>query len=91
VLDVIGAAEALPALVRTLYDPTFTVRSSAGWALVHLAQAGHSASVVEGMDTILRAARNPAPREMARLVLVNLRTPEATATLADAPDEPCLH
>jgi hypothetical protein len=91
VLDVVGAAEALPALVRALYDDTFTVRSSAGWALVHLGQNGHETSVVTEMDTVLRSARRPPPREMARLVLGYLGTPSAKSTLADAPLEPCLH
>lgn len=91
VLDVVGAAEAVPALVRALYDVSFAVRSSAGWALVHLGQAGQETTVVDEMDTVLRSARGPDPREMARLVLGYLGTETALSTLAAAPEAPCLH
>ena len=37
-LDVLGVPDSVPSLIQALHDPSFGVRSNAGWALVHLAQ-----------------------------------------------------
>lgn len=90
-LDVLNRVEALPALMAALYDKVFAVRSSAGWALVHLGEAGHAAAVCTVLRDLLWSAQDAEARQMARLVLGHLGSPEATAILQDAPDVPVLH
>lgn len=72
-LDLLGNAEAIPALVEAMYDPTFGVRSNAGWALVHLAQRIMPQLVVPDMIDVLTDKEHEHAREMAYLVLVNIK------------------
>jgi HEAT repeat protein len=88
-LDRLGVTSAVPALLDALDDPAFAVRSAAGWALVHFAQAG-ARSVVPLVDDVLRATESARAKEMARLVLACIGTPEASARLADRAPRPRL-
>jgi HEAT repeat protein len=63
-LDYLNNPDALPALIQALHDPSWSVRSNAGWALVHL---GHIA--VPAVQRVLSESPNQGAREMAVLVL----------------------
>jgi HEAT repeat protein len=63
-LDYLNNADALPALIQALHDPSWSVRSGAGWALVHL---GHIA--IPAVQRVLSESSNEEAREMALLVL----------------------
>ena len=68
VLDELSDRRAFPALVKAIHDPSFGVRSAAGWALVHLEEE----LVRSEMERVCRESDNYGARTMARLVLENL-------------------
>lgn len=80
-LDLIGDAHTVPALVEALYDPVFSVRSNAGWALVHLARRYVPQLVLPDVVDVLRDKGNPHAREMAYLVLANIHHPDSRAAI----------
>lgn len=67
-IDNLNDPRACSALVRAIHDPSFSVRSAAGWALVHL---GWEAVGAE-MERICRVSNDNRAREMASLVLQHL-------------------
>lgn len=67
-LDKLNDSRAFSALVKAIHDPSFSVRSAAGWALVHLGEE----LVCSEMEKIRRESDNDGAREMALLVLQNL-------------------
>ena len=67
-LDNLNDPRALPALIEAIHDHSFSVRSPAGWALVHLGEY----LVRADMERIHRESDNQGAREMALLVLQNL-------------------
>ena len=71
-LDLLGNAEAVPALVDAMYDTWFGVRSNAGWALVHLAKRLLPQLVLPDVIDVLQDKDNHHAREMAYLVLTNI-------------------
>lgn len=66
-LDNLNDERALSALITAIHDENFGVRSSAGWALVHLGEV-----VVPYMQEIIEKDENPDAKQMAQLVLKNL-------------------
>jgi hypothetical protein len=67
VLDGLGELRAKEGLLAALEDPSWDVRSNAGWALVHLGEA-----VREDVLRVARTSRNLEAVQMARLVLEKL-------------------
>lgn len=63
-LDALNNTNALSALIEAMYDPSWSVRSGAGWALVHLGKV-----VAPETQRILAESHHPGAREMATLVL----------------------
>lgn len=76
-LDLIGDAQSIPVLIEALYDPVFSVRSNAGWALVHLGRRYVPQLILPDVVDVLRDAQNPHAREMAYLVLANIHHPDS--------------
>jgi len=76
-LDLLGSPATIPVLLRALRDPSFDVRSNAGWALVHLAKRIFPALVLPEVIEILRNDDNPDARQMAYLVLSRIGGEEA--------------
>ncbi|HEX2620115.1 MAG TPA: HEAT repeat domain-containing protein [Phototrophicaceae bacterium] len=68
-LDQLSSPVTVPALVEALYDPVFTVRSNAGWALVHIARRTLPQVVVADVVEVLRDRASDDARQMAYLVL----------------------
>jgi hypothetical protein len=66
-LDNLNDVRALPALIQAIHDRSWGVRSSAGWALVHLGEV-----VVSEVENVLRISENKDAKEMASLILLNL-------------------
>jgi HEAT repeat protein len=66
-LDSFNDSKALPALIKAIHDPSWGVRSSAGWALVHLGEI-----VRNDVENILENSTNFDAREMAQLILDRL-------------------
>ena len=66
-LDSLNDSKALPALIEAIHDPVWGVRSSAGWALVHLGDI-----VRNDVQNVFDNSTNPDAREMAQLILVRL-------------------
>ena len=66
-LDNLNDERALSAFIAALHDDIFSVRSTAGWGLVHLGDR-----VVPYMQEIIEKDDNPEAKIMARLVLDNL-------------------
>jgi hypothetical protein len=66
-LDELCDSRAKHGLLSALEDPDWTVRSRAGWGLVHLGQ-----SIREDVAGVLNTSRNPDAQAMARLVLNRL-------------------
>ena len=67
-LDNLNDSRAFSALVKAIHDPSFSVRSAAGWALVHLGEE----LVRSEMEKIRRESDNDGAKGMALLVLQNL-------------------
>lgn len=82
-LDLLGTAEAVPALVEALYDESFGVRSNAGWALVHLAARFMPEIVVADVIDVLKEDNAAHARQMAYLVLNNINTDVARAAIRE--------
>jgi len=66
-LDQLQDPKTIPALMKAIHDPWWSVRSDAGWALVHLGPV-----VREAVEQVLRETTNPDAREMAELILARL-------------------
>ena len=66
-LDNFNDSKALPALIKAIHDPSWGVRSTAGWALVHLGEI-----VRNDVTNVLEKSTNPGAIEMAKLILVRL-------------------
>jgi hypothetical protein len=66
-LDNLNDERALQPLIQAIHDNVFSVRSTAGWGLVHLGD-----KVIPYMKEIIEKSDNAEAREMARLVLINL-------------------
>lgn len=81
-LDLMGNAEAIPALIEALYDPAFSVRSNAGWALVHLGRRYLPQLVLPDVVDVLRDEHQPHAREMAYLVLANIHHRDAREAIS---------
>lgn len=71
-LDVISDPLTISALVEAMYDDDFSVRSNAGWALVHMAERFVPELVVPEITPVLQDRYNANAREMAYLVLRNI-------------------
>lgn len=71
-LDLIGDVQSIPVLIEALYDPVFSVRSNAGWALVHLGRRYLPQLILPDVVDVLKDKQNPHAREMAYLVLANI-------------------
>lgn len=71
-LDQLSNPVSVPALIEALYDPSFSVRSNAGWALVHIAKRTVPQVVVADVVEVLRDEYNEDAREMAFLVLYHI-------------------
>jgi hypothetical protein len=71
VLDILQSQSTIPALIDALWDTDFSVRSSAGWALVHQGEAA-----VAGVIEVLRHGDKEA-REIAYQVLRRIPCDEA--------------
>lgn len=71
-LDQLSSPVSVPALIETLYDPVFSVRSNAGWALVHIAKNTLPQVVVPDVVDVLRDEFNDDARQMAYLVLFHI-------------------
>jgi len=71
VLDILKNPAAMLPLISALYDEDYSVRSNAGWALVHLGPP-----VVKDVTVVLRLGTSHA-REMAFQVLNRLETEDA--------------
>lgn len=69
-LDQLGSPVTVPALIEALYDPMFSVRSNAGWALVHIAESTVPQVVVPDVVEVLRDMNHEDARQMAYLVLL---------------------
>jgi hypothetical protein len=67
-LDNLNDPRAFPSLVEAIHDPQFSVRSAAGWALVHLG----ADLVAAEMQRLYNTSDNHGAKEMALLVLQNL-------------------
>lgn len=76
-LDLLGSADAVPDLIEAMYDPSFSVRSNAGWALVHLAQRIMPELVLSDVIDVLKDESYFPAREMAYLVLSHIKHDEA--------------
>ncbi len=76
-LDQLGTPAAVPALLEALKDPAFSVRSNAGWALVHMAQRIMPEMVMPEVIDILIESENYEARHMAYLVLYHIGGDEA--------------
>ena len=68
-LDQIGSPDSIPALIDSLWDATFGVRSNAGWALVHMARRLTPHLVVPDIIDVLKDSQNQDARQMAYLIL----------------------
>jgi hypothetical protein len=66
-IDNLNDERAISALVKAIHDNDFSVRSAAGWGLVHLGN-----KVRSQMLDIMENSNNHGAREMAQLVLSNL-------------------
>lgn len=66
-IDNLKDERALPALIKAIHDDSFSVRSAAGWGLVHLGE-----KVIPFMKEIRQTSDNSGARQMANLVLMNL-------------------
>jgi serine/threonine protein kinase len=66
-IDQLDDPAAIPALLKALHDPSWGVRSDAGWALVHLGP-----QVIPAVREVHETTKNGAAREMAKLVLDRL-------------------
>src|SRR6056297_8300 len=66
-LDMLNDARALPALLKAIHDHCWSVRSNAGWALVHLGEM-----VRTEVENIYKNSPRSEAGEMACLVLKNL-------------------
>jgi hypothetical protein len=66
-LDQLQEPNTMPALIEAIQDPSWAVRSNAGWGLVHL---GRSAR--DEVQRLFRETENEDAKEMARLVLERL-------------------
>ena len=66
-LDALGDIRAKDGLLAALEDPVWSVRSQAGWGLVHLGNA-----VLEDVLRVALTVKNPDAVQMARLVLDRL-------------------
>jgi hypothetical protein len=75
-LDAVSDPTALSALITAIHDPSFDVRSAAGWALVHLGEL-----VIPAVTTVLCESQNEGAREMAQLVLKHIGTVNARKAL----------
>ncbi|MGJ3238194.1 MAG: HEAT repeat domain-containing protein [Anaerolineae bacterium] len=80
-LDLLGSAEAIPALITALYDSSFDVRNNAGWALVNIATRIMPQLVLPDMIDILRDESHAHARQMAYLVLSNIPHDDARSAL----------
>ena len=79
-LDKINNVEATPALIAAMDDPSFDVRSNAGWALVNIGRrrdSPASRAVTGAVIQVLRYGKSMSTREMAYLVLTRLGGREA--------------
>lgn len=81
-LDLLSSAEAIPALIIAMYDTSFTVRSNAGWALVHLAQRISPQLVLPEVIDVLQDYASPDARQMAFLVLSNIHHSDSRHAIA---------
>ena len=66
-LDNLNDPRAIPSLLRAINDPSWGVRSGAGWALVYLGDAARSE-----VERTLRETSDEDAREMAVLILQRL-------------------
>lgn len=76
-LDLLGSVDAVPALVEAMYDTSFSVRSNAGWALVHLAQRIMPEVILPEVVDVLKDESYFPARQMAYLVLSHINHDEA--------------
>lgn len=63
-LDNLNDKRASPAFIEAIHDSTWSVRSNAGWGLVHL---GHA--VGEEVEQVLDESHNADAKEMAELIV----------------------
>lgn len=82
-LDLLGSADAIPALITALYDHSFDVRSNAGWALVNIAKRMMPQLVIPDAIDVLKDESNPHARQMAYLVLSRIPDDTARAAIDD--------
>lgn len=80
-LDVLGNPDTIPALINALYDSSFSVRSNAGWALVHLGRRILPNLVVPEVIDVLKDKSSFDARQMAYLILTRLGGPIATEAI----------
>lgn len=77
-LDILGNPDTIPALVSALYDSSFSVRSNAGWAIVHLGRRILPNLVVPDVIDVLKDKTNHDARQMAYLILTRIGGQVAT-------------
>lgn len=76
-LDLMSNAEAVPDLIDALYDEAFSVRSHAGWALVHLAQRFMPEMVVPDVIDVLKDDGKAHAQQMAYFILKRINNDAA--------------
>ncbi len=77
-LDILGIPDHIPALIQAMYDASFDVRSSAGWALVNMARRLTPQLVLPEVIEVLQDEDHECAREMAYLVLTRIGGQTAT-------------
>lgn len=80
-LDILGNPDTIPSLINALYDSSFSVRSNAGWALVHLGRRIFPNLVVPEVIDVLKDKSSFDARQMAYLILTRLGGPVATEAI----------
>lgn len=76
-IDMMGSVDAIPALIDAMYDPSFSVRSNAGWALVHLGNRFIPQLVLPEVIAVLRDEDHAPARQMAYLILSRIHDRQA--------------
>ncbi|GAB4309561.1 MAG: hypothetical protein Kow00117_02940 [Phototrophicales bacterium] len=68
-LDQINSPDTVYDLIQALYDPCFSVRSNASWALIHIARRTIPQLVIPEIIDILAESTDEDARQMAYMIL----------------------
>lgn len=81
-LDQINSPDTVYDLIQALYDPCYSVRSNAGWGLVHIARRTIPQLVIPEIIDILAESTDEDARQMAYLVLHHIGGDEARRAIS---------